>query len=211
MKRQHSARQEQREEQRMQFPVATGQARGKRRLRGTVGQWAAAAALAMAVLTGFGIEVSAEEVQKPGPYGLAFEGICKEGGGIYTETTEGDGNAWCQHEDDSQTVCDLNGNDCYHIENKSQEPTGWANPAVDATVDATITDDKQTLAPVDAPVDAPLEAIAEAPVDAPVESQVVSAAESGTLTAPVAAPVTLTEEPVAAEEPVVAETSAEQS
>jgi hypothetical protein len=149
-------------------------------------------------------------VKKAGPYGLEFEGKCKAGGGIYTETTEGDGNAWCQHEDGSQTVCDLNGNDCYYIENKSQEPTGWANPAVDTTVDATISDDTQSIAPGDAPVDAPLEAIAETPAAAPVDSQGASAAESGTLAAPVEAPVTLAEEPVAAVEPVAAEASAEQ-
>ncbi|HEU5433532.1 MAG TPA: hypothetical protein VFU81_17835 [Thermomicrobiales bacterium] len=123
-------------EQTMRIMGATAQTSGKRRLTRTFGQWAAALATAALVLIGLGIDVSADVVKQP-DHGLSFEGLCKEGGGIYTETTEGDGNAWCQHEDGTQTVCSLEGTDCYHISSQSQ-PTG-----------PLFVDDAHSVAPVD--------------------------------------------------------------
>ena len=98
----------------MRIMGATAQTSRKRRLARTLGLWAAAAAMAALVLTGLGIDASADVVKQP-DQGLSFEGRCKAGGGIYTETTEGGGNAWCQFEDDSQVVCSLVGTDCYFI------------------------------------------------------------------------------------------------
>jgi hypothetical protein len=135
----------------------------------------------------------------------AFKKDCEDAEGSFADSPQ-DGLTLCAYPDGDLKSCDQQGNNCVIYPPKAREETNWANPAIDATVDATIIDDKHTLAPADAP----LEAIAEAPVEAPVESQVVSAAESSTLAAPVEAPVTLTEEPVAAEEPVGDETSAEQ-
>lgn len=134
-----------------------------------------------------------------------FQEGCKEMGGTFIDSPK-DGLTACFYDDGSKHVCDANGSQCtyYPPPPKKLVDTGLADPIVaDAPL---VADDSQTVAPVDAP----LEDIAEAPVAASVDSQVVSAVESGTLAAPVEAPVTLTAEPVAVEEPVAAEASAEQ-
>jgi hypothetical protein len=134
-----------------------------------------------------------------------FEEGCKEMNGTLIDSPK-DGLTACFYDDGSKHVCDQNGSQCtyYPPPPKKMEETSWADPI---TADAPlVTEDSQTVAPVYAP----LEVIAEAPVDAPVDSQVASAAESSTLAAPVEAPATVTEEPVAAEEPVAIEASAEQ-
>ena len=142
-----------------------------------------------------------------------FEEGCKSMNGTFIDSPK-DGLTACFYDDGSKHVCDQNGSQCryYPPPPKKMEETSWADPIVaDAPLVAV---DTQTVAPVDAPLqtiaEAPLEAVAETSVAAPVESQVASAAESGTLGATVEAPVTLTEEPAAAEEPMMAEASAEQ-
>jgi len=56
----------------------------------------------------------AAEVEGPFDYPSAehFKGECEDGGGIFTDTQ--DGNLWCQV-NDSQTVCSSEGDDCYDI------------------------------------------------------------------------------------------------
>jgi hypothetical protein len=120
-----------------------------------------------------------------------FKGTCEEFGGIFTDTQ--DGNTWCQWDDDSQTVCDEDGQDCHDIPRTTQTVAPIDAPLV-------AVDETQTVAPVAAP----LEAIAETEIMAPVETQAVSAAESGAL----AAPVDVVE--TAVEEAIPAATSAEQ-
>jgi hypothetical protein len=135
----------------------------------------------------------------------SFQEGCKEMGGTFIDSPK-DGLTACFYDDGSKHVCDTNGSQCtyYPPPPKKLMDTGLADPIVaDAPL---VADDSQTVAPVDAP----LETIAGAPVAATVDSQVVSAVESDVVAAPVEAPATLTEEPVAAEEPVVAEASAEQ-
>ena len=120
-----------------------------------------------------------------------------------------DGLTVCVYGDGSKNTCDQQGNNCTYTNPPKQIDSG-----IDVADAPLIVDDTQTVAPVDAPLEAiteaPLEAVAETSIEAPVDSQVPSAAESSTLAAPVEAPVTLTEEPVAAEEPMAAEVSAEQ-
>jgi hypothetical protein len=138
---------------------------------------------------------------------------CEQNGGTFIDSPQ-DGPTACFHTDGSKDVCDQNGGDCYYYPPppKKLVDTGSANPIM---ADAPhVVEDPQTVAPVYAPLEViaetPLEATVEAPVDAPVDSQVATAAESSTLAAPVEAPVSLTEEPVAAEEPMAAEASTEQ-
>jgi hypothetical protein len=150
------------QEQTVRIMGATAQTSGKRRLARTFGQWAAAAATAALVLTGLGIEASADVVKQP-DQGLSFEGNC---------------DAWCQHEDGTQTVCSLEGTDCYHISSQSQ-PTG------PLTVD-----DTQSVASV--------EAIAEAPLKAPVDLQDAGAVQSDAPAAPTEKASVQAEEPVPA-------------
>jgi hypothetical protein len=145
----------------MRIMGATAQTSRKRRLARTLGMWAAAAATAALVLIGLGIEVSADVVKQP-DQGLSFEGTCKAGGGIYTETIEGDGNAWCQFEDDSQVVCSLEGTDCYYIPSQSR-PTG-----------SRAIRDTQHVAPVDIQEDGAVQSGASA---APTEHISVQAEE----------------------------------
>jgi hypothetical protein len=152
---------------------------------------------------------------KGGDYGSkdSMKVNCELNGGTFIDSPQ-DGLTACFHTDGSKDVCDQNGGDCYYYPPppKRLVDTSSANPIVaDAPL---VAEDSQTVAPVYAPLEviaeAPLEAAVEAPADAPADSQVASAAESGTLAAPVEAPVTMTEEPVVAEEPMAAEASAEQ-
>jgi hypothetical protein len=143
----------------------------------------------------------------------SFKSSCDQYGGTFIDSPK-DGLTACFWGDGGKTVCDQDGNDCenYPPPPKKMEETSWADPIVaDAPL---VVDDTQTVAPVDAPLqtiaEAPLEAVGEPSVAAPVESQLATGAESGTLAAPAEAPATLTEEPVAAEEPMAAEASAEQ-
>ena len=75
-------------------------------------------------LPGLGAKASVED---GGFYDKAqFEGTCEDFGGIFTDTR--DGNTWCQWDDDSQTVCDDEGQDCHDIP-RTTLPTGpWASP-----------------------------------------------------------------------------------
>jgi hypothetical protein len=60
-----------------------------------------------------------------------FQGTCEDFGGTFTDTR--DGNTWCQWDDDSQTVCDDEGQDCHDI--PLVRPGGhWASP-LELTVD----------------------------------------------------------------------------
>lgn len=68
-----------------------------------------------------------------------FKGHCEETGGIFTDTE--DGNTWCQWDDDSQTVCDDEGQDCHDIESGHPLPpiydhaAPWAIADLDADPD----------------------------------------------------------------------------
>ena len=174
---------------------------------------AAVLGLAVMALVGGGESTLAKE-SRPGHGDKAtFKSSCDQYGGTFIDSPK-DGLTACFYDDGSKTVCDKDGNDCinYPPPPKKMVDTGWADPVV---TDAPLVGaDSQTVAPVHAPLEViaetPLEGVVETPVDAPVDSQVASAAESGTLAAPVEAPVTLTEEPVAAEEPIAVEASAEQ-
>jgi hypothetical protein len=55
-----------------------------------------------------------------------FEDHCDTAGGTFIDTE--DGNLWCHNRDDSQTVCDAEGNDCYTIHREDQEPTSPHGP-----------------------------------------------------------------------------------
>jgi hypothetical protein len=60
-----------------------------------------------------GLGAAAEPYAEGSTSGAGFEGYCEDGGGTFTDTE--DGNLWCQWGDDSQTVCDTDGQDCYDI------------------------------------------------------------------------------------------------
>ena len=141
-----------------------------------------------------------------------FEAGCKELGGTFVDSPK-DGLTACFYDDGSKHVCDQNGSPCtYYPPPKKMAETSWADPIVaDAPLVAV---DLPTVAPVNAPLqtiaEAPLETVAATGIAAPVESQAAPAAESDIVAAPAEAPVTLTEEPVAAEDSMVAEASAEQ-
>jgi len=60
-----------------------------------------------------GLGAAAEPYAEGSTSGAGFEGYCEDGGGNFTDTE--DGNLWCQWDDDSQTVCDTDGQDCYDI------------------------------------------------------------------------------------------------
>jgi hypothetical protein len=174
---------------------------------------AAVVGLAVMVLVGGGERTLAKEFRPGHGDKATFKSSCDQYGGTFIDSPK-DGLTACFYGDGSKTVCDKDGNDCinYPPPPKKMVDTGLADPIVaDAPL---VAEDSQTVAPVHAPLEviaeAPLEAVVEAPVDAPADSQVASAAESGTLAAPVEAPVALAEEPVAAEEPMTIEASAEQ-
>jgi hypothetical protein len=134
-----------------------------------------------------------------------FQEGCKEMGGTFIDSPK-DGLTACFYDDGSKHVCDANGSQCtyYPPPPKKLVESSWADPILaDAPL---VAEDSQTVAPVDAP----LETIAAAPVDAPVDSKVGNAVASEVVAAPVEAAVTVTEEPVAIEEPMAVEASAEQ-
>jgi hypothetical protein len=167
------------------------------------------------VFLGLGAVDGTLAVVKGGDYGSKdnMKVNCEQNGGTFIDSPQ-DGLTACFHTDGSKDVCDQNGGDCYYYPPppKKLVDTGLADPIVaDAPL---VAEDTQAVAPIYAPLEviaeAPLEAVIEAPADAPVDSQVASAAESSTLAAPVEAPATVTEEPVAAEEPMAVEASAEQ-
>ena len=60
-----------------------------------------------------GLGAAAEPYAEGSTSGAGFKGYCEDGGGTFTDTE--DGNLWCQWGDDSQTVCDTDGQDCYDI------------------------------------------------------------------------------------------------
>ena len=111
---------------------------------------------------------AAASVDDGGFYDKAqFKGSCEENGGTFTDTE--DGNTWCQWDDDSQTVCDEDGQDCHDIP-KQQQPTGpYAGPSEEVTTDIGYTETPDpvvdgTTPPADSPRVAPSE---DAPADGP--------------------------------------------
>lgn len=183
-----------------------------------------AAVVGLAILTalGGGDGVNAEENAHDFGSKAEFKSACEsnviEGvSGTFVDSPK-DNLTACFYGDGSKNVCDQNGNDCnYYPPPKSNQEPGSGGPFLGSngeiitetppvepmpTVEETligggavladihvIADETQTVAPVDAP----LQAVAE--------TDVAAAAE---------APVTLTEESVAAEEPMAGEASAEQ-
>ena len=174
---------------------------------------AAVVGLVVMALMGGGERALAKEFRPGHGDKATFKSSCDQYGGTFIDSPK-DGLTACFYGDGSKTVCDKDGNDCinYPPPPKKMVDTGWADPiAADAPL---VAEDSQTVALVHAPLqviaEAPLEAVVEAPVDTPVDSQVVSAAGSEVVAAPAEAPVALTEEPVAAEEPMAVEASTEQ-
>jgi hypothetical protein len=73
-----------------------------------------------------GREAAAESYAEGSTSGAGFKGYCEDGGGIFTDTE--DGNLWCQWDDDSQTLCDEDGQDCHDIA-MTRPPGGrWDSP-----------------------------------------------------------------------------------
>lgn len=128
----------------------------------------------------------------------SFQKGCEDNGGTFIDSPK-DNLTACFWSDKSKTVCDRNGNDCenYPPPPKKLEETRWADPILGATGESVLegeptvveesiasgaevadvplmSDETQTVMPVEAP----LEAIAETEVAAPVETQEASVAES---------------------------------
>jgi hypothetical protein len=75
-----------------------------------------------------GLRVAAEPYAEGSTSGAGFKGYCEDGGGVFTDTE--DGNLWCQWDDDSQTLCDEDGQDCHDIP-MTRPPGGpWDSPIV---------------------------------------------------------------------------------
>ena len=71
-----------------------------------------------------GLGAAAEGYAEGPTSGAGFKGYCEDNGGIFTDTE--DGNLWCQWDDDSQTLCDTNGEDCHDIAYTPPKPSGPA-------------------------------------------------------------------------------------
>ena len=75
-------------------------------------------------LPGLGAKASVDD---GGYYDKAqFKGTCEDFGGTFTDTE--DGNTWCQWDDDSQTVCDEDGQDCHDIPRVTRPAGPWDSP-----------------------------------------------------------------------------------